>query len=327
MRAFARFTVLVGALTLAAGSVLAQDEEGSCSVCDFEAEEIVGSTTHYREFLDRLAAAEVPLREYTQDSLTSVEMGSAHAVRDFSRWYRYQIDEQNKREIQNRMIAEIIGQGLQLGLNYFLPGSGAVAGAIREYGGQAYGVLVSEMPDGTTDPGPYLQRISEDLEDGTDQLQAFIIDMFHGTDDPALREQMDMIKMEYVWEKEWQREEGHPDAGTRTPGESSRRLLREIGIGPVGRATVAAVHERVLKKLIRDAYCAQIRGELVMNCETYSGIADQIVTGMTLRLIAAQGDPSRMHEITDEEQLRRICRAEPGGWFYPTEDCRELRSR
>ncbi|HEX7062925.1 MAG TPA: hypothetical protein VF200_13200 [Woeseiaceae bacterium] len=325
MRASVKFTVLAGALALVAGGVLAQDEEESCSVCEFEPLQIVGSATPSGEFLDRLAAAEVPLREYTQDSLTSVEMGSGHAVRDFSRWYRHRIDEQNEEEIQNRMIAEFIGQGLELGLNYFLPGSGAVASAIRDYGGQAYGALVSRMPDGTTDPGPYLQRISEDLEDGTDQLQAFIIDMFHGTDDAALREQMDMIKMEYVWEKEWQREEGHPDAGRRTPGDSSRRLLREIGIGPGGRATVAAVHERVLKKLIKDVMCAQLRDNPVMSCESDGWLADQIATGMALRLIAAQGDPARMYAITDEEQLRRICRAEPGDWFYQASDCRELR--
>lgn len=323
MRASAKFTVLVCALTLAASSVLAQDEEESCSVCDFEPLEIVGSPTPSGEFLDRLAAAEVPLREYTQDSLTSVEMGSAHAVRDFSRWYRHRIDEQNERELQNRMIAEFIGQGLELGLNYFLPGSGAVASAIRDYGGQAYGVLVSRMPDGTTDPGPYLQRISEDLEDGTDQLQAFIIDMFHGTDDAALREQMDMIKMEYVWEKDWQREEGHPDAGTRTPGQSSRRLLREIGIGPGGRATVAAVHERVLKKLMKDVYCAQLRGNPVMNCESSPSLADQLVTGMALRLIAAQGDPARIYDIRDPEALRRICAAEPPFPLWQSQGCRE----
>lgn len=322
MRAYARFTVLVAALTLAAGNVLAQDEEESCSVCEFEAEEIVGSRPHYGEFLDRLRDSEVPLREYTQDSLTSIEQGSGRALRDFSHWYRHRIDQQNQEEIQNRRIAEFIGQGLQLGLNHFLPGSGAVAGAIRSYGGRVYSELLDEMPDGTTDPAPYLQQVAEDLKDGTDELQGFIIDMFHDTDDQALREQVDMIKMEYVWEKEWQRAEGHPGAGTRTPGDNSRRLLREIGIGPGGRDTIAAVRERVLKKLIKDVYCAQLSGNPVMNCESDSWLADQIATGMTLRLIAAGGDPTRMYQITDAAALRRICAAEPSHWAWQSADCR-----
>ncbi|HLT90102.1 MAG TPA: hypothetical protein VKZ85_04085 [Woeseiaceae bacterium] len=323
MRVSGMITAGLAVLALAAGSALAQEDEAEgCSVCEFDAETIVGSTTHYREFLDRMAAAEVPLREYTQDSLTSIEMGSGHAVRDFSRWYRHRIEQQNAEELQSRMIAEFLGEALTLGLNYFLPGSGAVANAIRGYGSRAYGVLVSRMPDGSNDPAPYLQRISEDLEDGTDQLQAFIIDMFHGTDDQALRDQMDMIKMEYVWEKEWQREEGHPDASRRSPGDNTRRLLREIGIGPGGRTTVAAVHERVLKKLIKDVYCAQLRGNPVMSCESDAWLADQIATGMALRLIAAEGDPARMYSIGDAAQLRRICAAEPSHWAWQNADCR-----
>lgn len=322
MRASGIMTAWFAVLALAAGGALAQNDEESCGVCEFDAVEIVGSTTHYREFLDRMAAAEVPLREYTQDSLLSIEMGSGHAVRDFSRWYRHRIDEQNAEELQNRMIAQLIGEGLQLGLNHFLPGSGAIAGAIRSYGGRAYSALVSRMPDGTNDPGPYLQRISEDLEDGTDQLQAFIIDMFHGTDDPPLRDQMDMIKMEYVWEKEWQRDEGHADASRRSPGDGTRRLLREIGIGPGGRTTVAAVHERVLKKLIKDVYCAQLRDNPVMSCESNEWTTDALATGMALRLIAADGDPTRMYEITDPAQLRRICSVEPSHWAWQNTDCR-----
>lgn len=317
-----RIIALLAALSLSSGVSLAQDEEEErCSVCDFEPIVIDGSETHYDEFRARVAAAEVPLREYTQDSLASIEMGSAHAVRDFSHWYRYKVDQENKREIANRAIAGIVGTGLELGLNFFLPGSGAVASAIRTYGSQAYGALVNQMPDGTTDPGPYLERISEDLENSNDRLNAFMIDMFQGTGSQTLRDQMNMIKMEYVWEKAWQRDENHTGALTRSPGEDTRRLLREIGIGPGGTATVAAVRERVLTKLINKAICLQARGNLVEDCEDSPFLYDRIAHGQALRLIFA-GDPASMYSITDPEQLRRICAIEPSHWFYQNEDCR-----
>src|SRR5690606_39810006 len=101
MRVSGMITAGLAVLALAAGSALAQEDEAEgCSVCEFDAETIVGSTTHYREFPDRMAAAEAPLREYPQDSLTSIEMGSRPAVRDFSPRYRHRIEQQNAEALQ-----------------------------------------------------------------------------------------------------------------------------------------------------------------------------------------------------------------------------------
>lgn len=308
-------TVLLAAITLAfmPVAVLAQVEgdENQCTICfdDEDGLNITGSVQSYREFLDQLAAAEVPLREYTQDSLASIEMGSSRAIRDFSHWYRYRIDEQNADELQNRMIGQFMQQALELGLNYFLPGSGAVASSIRTYGTRAYGALVSQMPDGTTDPGPYLERISENLENSSDRLSNFMIDMFQGTGDQALRDQMDMIKMEYVWEKSWQREEDHEGARTRSPGDDTRRLLREIGIGPGGSPTTAALREQVLTRLIREVLCVEHRGNPIRNCETDGWFFDVVAKGSALRLIVTES-PARMYPLTDRAHLDRVCPVE-----------------
>ncbi len=279
----------------------------ACGVCDFdEGSEIVGNPNGHQDLLRAMAEAEVPLREYTTDSIRSVEIGSAQALRDFTNWYRYQVAQDNQEELQNRMIAGFVQQGLELGLNFFLPGSGAVASNIRRYGAQAYSTLVNAMPDGTTDPGPYLETVSNRLETNNERRENFVIDMFQRTGDQQLTDQVDMIKMEYVWEREALIAEGGNAGSTRSPGPDTRRLLREIGIGPGGTNTSAQVRERVLTRLMRQVICANHRGNPIRNCQTDGWYFDIAARGAAVRLILV-GNPARTFPLTDPAHLARVC--------------------
>lgn len=290
--------------------VVAQEEEAeSCGVCEFEPEAIVGSINSLRELTDQMRAAEGPLRTYTNDSLNAVERGSAQALRDFSRWYRYRIDKQNKEEIQNRKIAEFLQSALELGMNYAVPGSGAVASKIRSYANRSYGAMVGQMPNGTTDPGPYIERVATSLEASNEAQQALVEDLFHDTSNTALLEQMNTVRREYVWEKAWMREEVHVEAGTPTPGPETRRLLRELGISGPGHTISDRVHGKVLARLMQNVFCESHRGNPFRNCEEYPGYFDVLGRSVAQRLLLA-GDPSRMYKLKEPDHLNRVCAIE-----------------
>ncbi len=298
--------VLMPNIAIAQGDGTAE----SCGVCDFEPEVVTGSIEDLRQLRDRMREAEVPVRDYVEDSIGTVERGSARAVRDFSAWYRYRIAEQNARELQNRLIGEIVQRGLSAGLNLFLPGTGTLATAIRKYGTQAYAFVLSQAPAGTTDPGPYLDRVADELENGQDRLKNMTADMFHDTSNQALRDQMETIRMEYVWEKEWQRAEGAQGAGERTPGPDTRRLLRQLGIAQPGDRTYQKTREQVLTKLVYDVLCAEHRDNPIRTCpgdEWYFNIISQ---GVALRIIVSDAQPAEMNNLTDTDALNRVCRVE-----------------
>ena len=297
----------------------------TCSVCDFEPEVITGSVESLGQLQDQMREAEVPIRDYVEDSVGFVERGSSRAVRDFAPWYRHRIDEQNARELQNRMIAEILQSALSAGLNIFLPGSGAVASAIRTYGLGAYEFAVSLAPSGTNDPGPYLEQVAVQLENGNDRLENMTANMFNNTRDTALRDQMQAIRMEYVWEKQYQRAESDPGAGERTPGPDTRRLLRQLGIAEPVTPTYDTTRERVLTKLLNDVMCAQVRGNPVRSCESDRWYYDIVARSAALRLIVTNAQPARMWNLTDQASLDRVCEVEQRlgtGLMGMNADCR-----
>ena len=296
-----------------------------CHTCEFEPEVITGSVESLGQLQDQMREAEVPIRDYVEDSVGFVERGSASAVRDFFKpWYRYRIEEQNARELQNRMIGEILQSALNQGLNIFLPGSGAVASAIRTYGMGAYSFALSLAPAGTNDPAPYLEQVADQLENGSDRLQNMTANMFNNTRDQALRDQMQTIRMEYVWEKQWQRSEGQPGAGERTPGPDTRRLLRQLGIAEPVTQTYETTRERVLTKLLLDVMCAQVRGNPVRSCESDQWYYDIVARSNALRLMVTNGQPSRMFNLTDQASLDRVCAVESrlgSGLMGMSRDC------
>jgi hypothetical protein len=324
MRKQAIFTAAM--LILIPGLAVAQPQPQpveTCGVCDFPPEVITTSIENLHQLQDRMREAEVPVREYVVDSIGTVERGSARGVRDFSAWYRYTVAQENARELQNRLIGQIVQRALDLGLNFFLPGSGAVATAVRGYGSQAYGFVLSQAPSGTTDPGPYLDRIAVQLENGQDRLRNMTADMFHDTSNTALRNQMESIRMEYVWEKQWQRSENDPGAGERTPGPDTRRLLQELGITQPGDRTYQTTREQVLTKLVYDALCARNVGNPVRNCEQEAWYYKAVAQSVAIRLIVTDAQPARMFNITAESDLDRICRVERTvGNLMMSNDCR-----
>lgn len=313
-------------LFLLATTTAAQE---SCGICDMDGVVITGSITSLRELSDQMRTAEVPLRAYAEDSIFSIEAGSAHAVRDFTNWYRYRIDEQNKEEILNREIGELVKTALVHGLNFFLPGSGVVASRIRQYGVQAYSTILANTPNGTTDTAPYLERVRNNLETRNDRLNNLMIDMFNATSATPLFEQMAAVKREYVWEKAWMRDEVHPEASTATPSADTRRLLQELGVGPGGTTTSAQVRARVLTRLIGQVLCIEHRGNQFRSCDQHSWYFDALAKSQALRLILT-GDPSRMGNLANNDHLNRVCPVEQTlgtGLLGMSNDCRRWRNR
>ena len=297
-----------------------QPGSDSCSVCDFPPEVIEVDTPE--QLRDQMREAEVPVRDYVEDSVATVERGSARALRDFSAWYRYTVDQQNQRELQNRMIGQLFQHALNAGLNFFLPGSGAVAAKLREYSTKAYAFVLSTAPSGTTDPQPYIDRIATDLENGQDRLENMTADMFHNTADQALRDQMQTIRLEYVLEKKIQRAEGQQGAGERTPGPTTRRLLQQLGIAVPGTPTYDTTREEVLDNLLYGVMCARHVGNPVRNCQQEAWHFQALSRSHAMRLIFTNAQPARMYNITDANALNRICPVERQvGYMMMSGDC------
>ena len=316
-----RVIVSVVLAMLLPATVIAQSppREGSClNTCDFPAEVVDSAEKLHQQTRE----AEVAVREYVEDSVGTIERGSARALRDFSAWYQYRVSEQNKRKLQNRAIGELIQHALSAALNIFLPGNGAVAKRLREYSVKAYAFVLSTAPSGTDNALPYLERVAVDLLNGKDRLRNMTADMFHNTSDRVLREQMQAIRLEYVLEKEVERENAAPGAGERTPGPDTRRLLHQLGVADPGTNTYETTREEVLDNMIYSVMCAQDSSN-IFRCPADGWYFEALSKSAARRLVFSNADPRRMFNITDRAALERICPAErPLDDLMRSNDCR-----
>lgn len=327
-----KYKLLVLAILLAiameALPQVAAETELPCSVCfsDEEAEHIVATFDDQVELSRLISDAEAPVRAYVQDSMESTELGSARAVRDFSVWYSYRVAEQNASELTRQQVGAIVGNGLSLGMDLLLPGSGVVVRAIRTYTNRAYQGILSQTAGSIEDPAEYLQQVATRMEDTNDRLTNFMHDMFHPSttteDGQALAEQMDGVKFSYVIEREGQRARNDPGFRTPEPGEDTRALLEDLGMPRAGSDNFTRVHLEVLTQLIRGILCAEINesstAPSVSSCEGEPGHWSTIARATALRVIATTSAGQlanarqirNMSEITDPQQLARVCSVE-----------------
>ena len=332
MRHQIRHTLIIcSALLLWAGSSIAQDDdEGmTCTICfdDDEGIELSGSAESGRELTDNIRKAEVPVREYIQSSLDNSERGTARALRDFRAWYEYRVAKQNAHEFKQRAIANLVGRVLGYGLDFFLPGSGTVVTHLRDYGQQAYNLMADTLPAGDTKPGSYLDKLAGRLENNNDRMKNWLDDMFHDTQNQPLQDQIETIKFEYVLEKMAQRLDGEQGATRRTPGPSTRSLLRTLGIQPPTSRNYADVRRTVLEDMVFGVLCAENQGNKIHPCPKDRWYYEAYTESQTLRLIVSGARPDKMGNLTDPEHLTIVCPAEWKRGLFMNADCRKYRSR
>ncbi len=316
-------SLVLGLFLLTVTRSFAQQEEEGIPVLEFEPEVIIGSVEGANELQQDMRDAEVPIREYTQDAIDNIERGAARGLSDFRVWYVHRIQEDNDKELANRRIAEIVGQGLTLGLNQLLPGSGLVITKIREYGQGAYDLAISQLPSGTTNPETYLTELERELLNNDDRLENLMDDMFHGNDAP-LQEHMEMVRFEYVLEKMVQTANGEAAGSRRSPGPTTRDLIRQLGIPTPDTNNYDRVRMTSLVSMLYDVMCES--GTPVANCDTRPSFFRTSARSVALRLILTGDDIARMFDLNQNE-LNRVCSVEQSlSYFFMTSDCQEWRS-
>lgn len=296
-----------------------------CSICEFDvAEEITGNTA---EFSESLRNADIPLRTYTQDSIGGIELAAGSALTLFRAWYVHRINQENAEALANRQIAEIVGQALSTGMNYFLPGSGTIVSKIRQYSQTAYNYAVSQAPSGTTDPEPYLQALETRLTANSTRLARLMNELFHGNE-VELREQMQMVRMEYVGEQLELQADGSDLANRQSPGPSTRQLLNELGIPEPIDTHFNRVRMETLSNMINSVLCESINSERFSlgNCRSHPAMFQTIARSVALRLIVTNGSISTMNNLTDQDHLDTVCEVEDQlSYTWMSEDCRAWR--
>ncbi len=302
-----------------------QPAADECSICEFDVgDEIVGNVAEYSESLRN---SDTPLRTYTQDSIGGIERAAASALTLFRAWYVHRVNQDNAEALANRQIAEIVGQGLSAGMNLLLPGSGTVVSKIRQYSQAAYSYAVSQAPSGTTNPEPYLQSLETRLTNNNTRLLNLMNELFHGNE-LELREQMQMIRMEYVGEQLELQADGSDLANRQSPGPSTRQLLNQVGIPEPIDAHFNRVRLETLTNMINRVICQSINSQRFSlgNCRSHPSMFQTIARSVALRLIVTNGSVSTMNNLTNQGHLNTVCAVENRlSYTWMSQDCRAWR--
>jgi len=336
---------LVALLALAAGNARAQDDDppvttydfdpvridvNSCWFVDGRVRDIMETDDDYRAIARYLREAEPHVRRYVEDSLGRQQDAVAMAFRDFAAWHRHRVAEDNAETLARQQLANIIGTGLQHAMTVMLPGSGAVASAIRGAGTTVYEQVVANAGGGTTDPQAYLDAVSGQLEDSEALRATFADAMFNTVDNAALRDRVEAIKFEYAMERRAAERQASQVMTELRPDTCSGQMLADLGIPRPSEGNFHRTRREVLERLMFEKLCIEMQGNNVGNCETTPHQIRAAAEGGARRLIrVGRANVAQMWNLTDPEDLAAICPDDyyPFGAFSgPHRDCREWKA-
>ena len=240
-----RIFILLVAICCLLGStaVLAQDE-GEIVFGEDEVDVIEGSPENAERIANFLRIADNSIMDYVNETVDSIQQGHRQGFSDFRTWYRQRRADQAADEATERMLAELFGSALKLGLDYIFPGSGTFITILKSGCEAAYNLAVDQI--GSVSEGD----TNMFLDQHERSLQA-VITSFEDVGANFRQnagEDMAAVKWEFVFEAMDREAEGGEE--TTEVGPRTRQLLRRMGIPGPGANTSTAYRVRVLTRQI-----------------------------------------------------------------------------